>query len=50
MQSLLEIVQVTLIEDGNQEVNLTITGLTKYGYLRASSSEGEFALHPDGNR
>lgn len=42
--------QVTLIEDGSQEISLTVVGLTKYGYLRAVSNGEEYALHPDGNR
>ena len=43
--------QVTLLEDGNKEVALTIKGLTEYGYLLAVDIQGTaFALHPDGNR
>ncbi len=43
--------QVTLLEDGNKEVALTIKGLTEYGYLLAVDTQGTaFALHPDGNR
>jgi len=42
---------VTLLEDGNKEVALTIKGLTEYGYLLAVDTQGTaFALHPDGNR
>lgn len=43
--------QVTLLEDGNREIALTIKGLTEYGYLLAVDMQGTaFALHPDGNR
>ncbi len=43
--------QVTLLEDGNKQVALTIKGLTEYGYLLAVDTQGTaFALHPDGNR
>ncbi|KAL0042345.1 hypothetical protein WJX77_009698 [Trebouxia sp. C0004] len=42
--------KVTLLEDGNKEVALTIKGLTEYGYLLAVDTQGTaFALHPDGN-
>lgn len=42
--------KVTLLEDGNKEVALTIKGLTEYGYLLAVDIQGTaFALHPDGN-
>lgn len=42
--------QVTLVEDGDKTVALTIRGLTEYGYLLADDNFGTpFALHPDGN-
>ena len=42
---------MVLIEEGDREFELTIKGLTEYGYLLAVDALGTaFALHPDGNR
>lgn len=42
--------KVSLLEEGDKQVDLTIKGLTEYGYLLAVDHKGTpFALHPDGN-